>query len=118
MGSEKAVWSCGASSLSAYVAQSRTLAHNGLLDKPELMRCITLWSILLMVVTSRLANGAMPLPVRQFLKKACDKCHDVNVRKGGLDLTSLAFDAAEPEALVRWVRVLDYVHAGVMPPKG
>src|SRR5436853_3944 len=81
------------------------------------MRCIFLWSILLIVATSRLSNARMPLPVQQFLEKTCYDCHDADVKKGGLDLTSLAFEEAEPETLVRWVQVLDRVQAGEMPPR-
>ena len=38
-------------------------------------------------------------------------------KKGGLDLTELAFDLATPQVFSRWVAVHDRVSAGEMPPK-
>jgi len=50
---------------------------------------------------------------RAFLEKHCYECHDADAKKGGLDLTALAFDALSP----RWVKVHDKVENGDMPPK-
>src|SRR5204863_4958087 len=45
-------------------------------------------------------------------------CHNEADKKGRLDLTSLAFDPADPANLAVWVRVHDRVTAGEMPPRG
>ena len=48
-----------------------------------------------------------------FLEKHCFECHDTETKKGGLDLTTLHYDAAKPE---KWVLLHDAVAAGEMPP--
>ena len=60
-------------------------------------------------------SGA-PAGLRPFLKQYCYECHDNEVSKGGLDLTSLAY-GDEPAVHVRWVRVFDRVTVGEMPPE-
>ncbi|CAN5906389.1 DUF1592 domain-containing protein [soil metagenome] len=52
-----------------------------------------------------------------FLDKHCFECHDGDVQKGGLRLDNLAFDGASPEKEATWIKVLDRVEAGEMPPK-
>src|SRR3954468_6016865 len=82
------------------------------------MRCIILPSLLLlMAAPACLANAGMPLPVSDFLEKNCRKCHDTEVQKGGLNLTALLLEVAEPETVARWVQVFDRVQAGEIPPK-
>ena len=50
---------------------------------------------------------------RAFLEKHCFECHDAETKKGGLDLTTLRYDAAKPE---KWIQVHDAVADGEMPP--
>jgi hypothetical protein len=38
-------------------------------------------------------------------------------QKGGLDLTALPFQPADPDNFARWVKVHDRIAAGEMPPK-
>ena len=82
------------------------------------MRCQTLCSILLLTaMTPQLSFASLPQPVEQYLQDNCLKCHDANVKKGGLDLANLALDPAKPDAFRRWVQAFDRVQAGEMPPK-
>lgn len=53
------------------------------------------------------------VPVAAFLEGHCVECHDADVKKGGLDLTSLTFEAKNPV----WIKVFERVRDGEMPPK-
>jgi hypothetical protein len=62
------------------------------------------------------ASGrAQPPP--QFFEDHCYSCHDSGTKAGGLDLTALKFDPADPENFARWVKIHDRIAAGEMPPK-
>lgn len=52
-----------------------------------------------------------------FIETYCLSCHDAANKKGGLDLTSLATNPADPAAFDRWVAIHDRVAAGEMPPQ-
>ncbi|MBV6500998.1 MAG: hypothetical protein CJBNEKGG_03492 [Prosthecobacter sp.] len=52
-----------------------------------------------------------------FLDKHCTECHDADVKKGGLDLTDLAFDLKDPARFKTWQQVFERVRDGEMPPK-
>jgi hypothetical protein len=52
-----------------------------------------------------------------FLEQHCFDCHDGGSKKGGFDLTALAFQPEDAGNFARWVKVLDRVSAGEMPPK-
>jgi mono/diheme cytochrome c family protein len=69
----------------------------------RLLSIVTLFAV-------ALATAAEP---RAFLEKHCFECHDSETKKGGLDLTTLRYDAAKPE---KWVLLHDAVAAGEMPP--
>jgi hypothetical protein len=60
-----------------------------------------------------LVAAALAAEPRVFLEKHCFECHDAETKKGGLDLTTLRYDAAKPE---KWVLLHDAVAAGEMPP--
>jgi hypothetical protein len=60
-------------------------------------------------------QGALPT-IQPFLDQHCMDCHDGDVKKGDLDLSTLSTDAANAAALKKWVRVFDRVAAGEMPP--
>ena len=55
--------------------------------------------------------------VHSFLEKHCVECHDAEMKKGNLDLTTLRFDLSNPTNFARWVQVDDRVANGEMPPK-
>ncbi len=57
-------------------------------------------------------GGAAP-----FVEKHCAECHDAETKQGGLDLTALKLDLANPTNFARWVHVHDRVSSGEMPPK-
>jgi hypothetical protein len=52
-----------------------------------------------------------------FIEKHCLECHDSDSEKGGLDLSVLKFEPQSRENFSRWVKVVDRVSAGEMPPK-
>jgi hypothetical protein len=52
-----------------------------------------------------------------FLDNHCYGCHDDIDKKGGLDLTSLAFDPADSQSMTLWSMVLDRVANQEMPPR-
>ncbi|MBU6401673.1 MAG: DUF1587 domain-containing protein, partial [Verrucomicrobia bacterium] len=54
---------------------------------------------------------------QRFLDQHCFECHDTDSKKGGLDLSTLAFHPADPTNFARWVKVYDRVSQGEMPPK-
>jgi cytochrome c551/c552 len=53
------------------------------------------------------------VPVAAFLEGHCVECHDADVKKGGLDLSSLSFEAKNPV----WIKVFERVRDGEMPPQ-
>jgi hypothetical protein len=57
------------------------------------------------------------VPVAAFLEQHCVECHDADVKKGGLDLTSLNFDKLDPASLKPWQHIFERVRDGEMPPK-
>jgi hypothetical protein len=61
-------------------------------------------------------HGAPPSVFVPFLDKHCYECHDADVTKGGLDLTAIGSDLADPATLAKWVRIHDRVTEGEMPP--
>jgi hypothetical protein len=61
--------------------------------------------------------GAADGDIQPYLRNHCVECHDAETQKGGLDLTTLRFDAANVTNFARWVLVHDRVAAGEMPPK-
>src|SRR5437773_5240453 len=80
------------------------------------MRAFAQFSLLFAVAGPVMA-GDLPRAVRQFLEQHCLECHDVETKKGDLDLTALNFDLAIPTNFSKWVLVHDRVSNGEMPPK-
>src|SRR5688572_17881776 len=52
----------------------------------------------------------------EFFDQFCGECHYED-QSGGLDLSVLTFDPTNRDNFATWVRVLDRVAAGEMPPK-
>ena len=69
----------------------------------------------LLLLVALPAVAAVPA-IQPFLDQHCMDCHDGDVKKGGLDLSSLSSDGGDAGALKKWVRVYDRVAAGEMPP--
>ena len=60
-----------------------------------------------------------PRTISKFLKAHCAECHDSDMKKGGLDLTALAWDPTQTRNSRDWnlwVQVHDKVSSGEMPP--
>ncbi|WP_395749020.1 DUF1592 domain-containing protein [Prosthecobacter sp.] len=73
------------------------------------------FGFLVLSLFSSAAVAAAP-EFQPFLEQHCMDCHDGEVKKGGLDLSSLPTDGKDAAALKKWVRVFDRVAAGEMPP--
>ena len=62
--------------------------------------------------------GGPPAAVAAFLESHCADCHGESLAEGGLDLSALAFDPADPANAARWALLHDRVRDGEMPPDG
>lgn len=60
--------------------------------------------------------GEVPASMRRLIENRCIGCHDGEVKKGGLDLSTLPADMSNPAVFAAWVKVHDRVRAGEMPP--
>jgi mono/diheme cytochrome c family protein len=60
---------------------------------------------------------ADPVAIRPFLQKHCVDCHGPDTAKAGLRLDTLIGDFSDPEKFRVWLKVLDRMEAGEMPPK-
>ena len=76
-------------------------------------RCLAI----LALATAQLCAVELPTTPRSFLEQHCTDCHDAETKKGGLDLTALAFQPDDARNFASWVKVFDRVSAGEMPPK-
>src|SRR5204863_3168882 len=54
-----------------------------------------------------LSGAPLPKPVANFLENNCADCHDGDEKTGDLDLTSFAFDPANPRNFAEWVKIHD-----------
>src|SRR4051794_27734964 len=70
------------------------------------------WTLSLLVFFPALAQ-AQPTA---FFETHCYSCHDATVKKGGLDLTALKVEPANPDNFARWLKVHDRIESGEMPP--
>lgn len=57
-----------------------------------------------------------PASVVALLRQECAACHAGDAAEAGLDLTVLANPLASQAALASWIRIIDRVEAGEMPP--
>jgi hypothetical protein len=62
-------------------------------------------------------SAAAPEGTAEFTGKYCTGCHNGTARLGGLDLTTLPFQPADPANFAEWVKLHDRLRAGEMPPK-
>lgn len=68
------------------------------------------------LIVSLSSQAAPPAALAPFLDKHCYECHDGEVKKGGLDITSLGGKMDDVATLAKWVRLYDRVASGEMPP--
>jgi hypothetical protein len=66
--------------------------------------------------SAALADGKLEKNSAGFFDEYCGECHYED-QSGGLDLSALTFDPANSDNFATWVRVIDRVTAGEMPPK-
>lgn len=59
----------------------------------------------------------IPPDVRAFLDRHCVACHEGADAEAGFDLTSLTGRIEQSDTLHRWIRIIDRVHDGEMPPE-
>jgi hypothetical protein len=52
-----------------------------------------------------------------FFEAHCYDCHGATLKKGGLDLTALKLEPANPDNFARWLKVHDRITSGEMPPR-
>lgn len=78
--------------------------------------CLLSTLIFFVVAGPTVADSASPESLREFLTKNCSDCHSGPDAEAGLNLESLPAEPADHEALKRWIRIFDRVHAGEMPP--
>jgi hypothetical protein len=69
--------------------------------------------LVLALIALQLRAAELPQSAHNFLENRCFDCHNSDVKKGDLDLTTLEFDPSNP----RWVKVHDKVLHGEMPPR-
>jgi uncharacterized protein DUF1592/uncharacterized protein DUF1588/uncharacterized protein DUF1585/uncharacterized protein DUF1587/uncharacterized protein DUF1595/cytochrome c len=77
-----------------------------------------LWVFVIATLSSGVSFAADE-PVQgstKFFDQYCGECHYED-QSGGLDLSALTFDPANRDNFATWVRVIDRVTAGEMPPK-
>jgi hypothetical protein len=71
--------------------------------------------LLLSVLLSQIAGAIMEPGA--FIEEYCANCHDAETKKGGLDLTAFAWNLEDRNNFQQWVKVVDQVANGEMPPK-
>src|SRR6476661_2909669 len=83
------------------------------------MKLARIFLILTAFAASRAAAATTTLPpaAADFVQHQCLECHDTDTQKGGLDLTSLAFDLDSGKTFDTWIKIHDRVRDGEMPPK-
>lgn len=61
-------------------------------------------------------TAAPAVPAGDFIGKHCAECHDGEAKKGGLDLTILKWQPDRRDNFDEWVKIVDRVNKGEMPP--
>ena len=68
-------------------------------------------------LVSRLHGGvSLPSEIETLFDQHCYECHDGDVSKGGLNLEELGINFQDRNTFKTWVRILDRVEEGEMPP--
>src|SRR5688572_1426311 len=62
------------------------------------------------------SDEALTRQSTEFFDRFCAECHYED-QSGGLDLSTLTFEPGDHDNFATWVRVIDRVSAGEMPPK-
>ena len=77
-------------------------------------------SLFMLMVEPSLADESHKLSstVHAFVKQHCVDCHGPDAQEAGLRLDQFSDQLSDVEIAKRWVKVLDKVASGKMPPKG
>ncbi|MDG2390027.1 MAG: DUF1592 domain-containing protein [Planctomycetaceae bacterium] len=71
----------------------------------------------LLVLTTQSLRAEQPSQsIQKFVTNQCVTCHEGESAEGGLDLTKLPTELSQPGVLANWMRIVDRVHDGEMPP--
>ena len=82
------------------------------------MRSVFQISFLLLIFCSgKVGYADVPNELYTFLDSHCYECHDDLTSEGDLNLLDQSFDLADSESRDLWVKVLDRVETGEMPPE-
>ncbi|QDS89263.1 hypothetical protein EC9_34600 [Rosistilla ulvae] len=73
-------------------------------------------ALLIGLLTGPCLSAALPPAIDQFLTAHCVDCHSPDNAEAGLDLQSLQRSVETTGLANRWVRIIERVHAGEMPP--
>jgi uncharacterized membrane protein len=78
---------------------------------------VWLWVHAFAVALAPCLLAAPPGSVQSLIENRCANCHEGPDAEGGLDITSLGSPLDSPANLSHWVRIIDRVAAGEMPPE-
>jgi len=81
------------------------------------LRCIIALAFATCLTGASPVLADVPDSVRTMVQKNCLDCHEGSEAEGGLDLSSLDADLSDSDTLQRWIRVVDRVRDGEMPPE-
>ena len=70
----------------------------------------------LIFVASAHTHADVPPTITNFIENNCLDCHSGDDAERGFDLAALAFDLSDAAIHEKWLRSLDRVHRGEMPP--
>jgi len=87
--------------------------------KSNFKNCWRLASVLLLLgCATALADDPLQVDsgVRSFMQQHCTDCHGADTAEGGFRIDRLSNDLQDRQASQRWVKVLDKVKSGQMPP--
>jgi mono/diheme cytochrome c family protein len=88
------------------------------LPLPMKLRALLCFAVVCLLASFARAEPATPAAVTNFFQANCLTCHDRDAKEAGLDLTALQFQLDDATAFETWVKILDRVNAGEMPPAG
>lgn len=75
------------------------------------------WGACVLAVLAALPVSQATPPTTAFLDEYCVDCHDSDAKKGGLDLTATEWNPTQRDSFDTWVKVVDVLTKGEMPPK-
>ena len=67
-------------------------------------------------IQSSIGETEYPKDIEALFEQHCYDCHDEDTSKGGLNLVSLGVNLDDSKTFKSWVRVLERVREGEMPP--